>query len=210
MSSVQLSYALPFLYSQLFVKPAYPTMSFAGQTIIVTGSNVGLGFEAAQHIVRLEADKVILAVRNLEKGEVARKSIDASTQRPGVAEVWHLDMASYESIREFVRRAKGLPRLDALLANAGIMTATFRAAERDEETLTVNVVSTFLLALLLLPKLRETAVKFNVLPRLAVVSSEVHFWAAFKEKKADEIFKALNDKERTDMMDRYCPIESLN
>ena len=37
-----------FLYEQLFVKPPYPTKSFAGQTIIVTGSNVGLGFEAAR------------------------------------------------------------------------------------------------------------------------------------------------------------------
>lgn len=39
-----------FLYSQLCVTPEYPVQSFSGQTVIVTGSNVGLGLEAAHHI----------------------------------------------------------------------------------------------------------------------------------------------------------------
>lgn len=34
------SVEMGFLYSQLFVTPAYPTHSFKDQTIIVTGSNV--------------------------------------------------------------------------------------------------------------------------------------------------------------------------
>ena len=40
-----------------------PTTSFAGQTIIVTGSNTDLGLEAAWYFVRLDATRVILAVR---------------------------------------------------------------------------------------------------------------------------------------------------
>ena len=46
--------SLGFLYSQLFITPSYPTRSFTGETVIVTGSNVGLGYEAARHFVRLE------------------------------------------------------------------------------------------------------------------------------------------------------------
>ena len=42
--------------------------------------------------------------------------------------------------------------------------------------MTVNVVSTFLLALLMLPKMQETAVKFKITPTLCIVSSEVHFF----------------------------------
>ena len=46
---------------------------------------------------------------------------------------------------------------------------------------TVNVVSTFLLALLILPKLQETAQVYNIVPNLCVVSSELHFVTAVGE-----------------------------
>jgi retinol dehydrogenase-12 len=69
-----------FLYSQLFVTPAYPTTSCANQTITVTGANIGLGREAARHFARLGAAKVILAVRNTEAGEEAKNSIVTSTK----------------------------------------------------------------------------------------------------------------------------------
>ncbi|KAI9750398.1 MAG: hypothetical protein M1815_001839 [Lichina confinis] len=192
-----------FIYSQLFVTPPYPTHDFSGQTIIVTGSNTGLGLEAARHLVRLNAEKVILAVRSTDKGEAARRSIEESTKRPGVVEVWSLDLSSYQSVRQFADRAKGLNRLDVLLENAGIATDTFALAEDDEATITVNVVSTFLLGLLLLPKLRETGQRFNILPRLVIVSSEVHFLTSFPERKSANIFETLNKKEQARMLDRY-------
>ncbi|KAH1360553.1 hypothetical protein KXV22_002782 [Aspergillus fumigatus] len=89
-----------FLYSQLFVTPAYPTHSFKDQTIIVTGSNVGLGLEAARHFVRLNAATVILAVRNRPAGEAAKASIQASHPDSATSvEVWDLDLASYASPR---------------------------------------------------------------------------------------------------------------
>lgn len=85
-----------FLYSQLFVTPSYPATYFTGQTIIITGSNVGLGYEAARHFTRLGAAKVILAVRNCQAGEEAKRSIELSTHITGVCEVWQLDLASYK------------------------------------------------------------------------------------------------------------------
>ena len=192
-----------FLHGQLWVKPPYPTHDFTGQTVIVTGSNVGLGLEAARHIVRLNAEKVILAVRNLEKGEKAKKSIKDSTGRQGVVEVWSLDLSSYDSVKEFVKRAEGLKRLDVMLGNAGIATNKYTRFEDNESTITVNVVSTFLLALMILPKLRETATRYNVTPRLTIVSSEVHKWTTLPEKSSPDIFITLNDKETADMESRY-------
>ena len=150
---MSLSYILNFLYSQLLVSLPYPKKEFTGQTIIVTGSNTGLGLEAARHLTRLNAGKVILAVRNIDKGEAAKTSIEESTNRPGVVEVWQLDLSSYESVKQFARKADDLERLDVLLENAGIMTTKFSMAEKDESNVTINVVSTFLLGLLLLPKL---------------------------------------------------------
>lgn len=200
---------LGFFYSQFFTHLPIPKQSFSGQTIIVTGSNTGLGLEAARHFTRLDAAKVILAVRNVPKGEAARTSIETSTHRKGVVEVWNLDLGSYDSVKDFAKKAEGLDRLDALVENAGIATQNWSVLEDNESTLTVNVVSTFLLGLLLLPKLRETGQKFNITPHLAVVSSAVHAWTPLNERKSKSIFDALNDKETANMGERYVSILSF-
>ena len=167
------AFFLNLLKSQWTVTLPVPTTSFEGQTVIVTGANVGLGFEAAKHITRLNAAKVILACRSLDKAEAAKKAIEEATKRSGVVEVWQLDLCSYSSVQKFAARALAeLPRLDILLCNAAVSTTNFQIAEKDEMTITTNVVSTFLLGLLLLPKLKETATKYNVTPHLTIVSSE--------------------------------------
>ena len=192
-----------FYYSQFFGTPSIPTTTdFTGQTIIVTGSNVGLGREAVRHFVHLNANKVILAVRNVEAGKEAASSIETALSRPGVCEVWSLDLASYASVQSFASRVtKTLPRLDVLLCNAGIAAMTFRIFEEDEATITVNVVSTFLLSLLLLPKLQESATRYNTSPRLVIVSSEVHSYATFPQRHTpsptDPIFPLLSSEEKS-------------
>lgn len=192
-----------FLYSQFFVTPPYPNDDWTGKTVIVTGANVGLGLEAARHFARLGAEKVILGVRNTEKGETAKKDIETSTKRTGVVEVWQLDLLSYESVEDFASRVAHLPRLDAIVENAGIATGNYKFVAGNEATITTNVVSTFLLALLVLPKLKETAARFNTHPHLVIVSSEVHFFTSFPERKAPRIFDELNDEKKANMKDRY-------
>ena len=196
-------FPLEYMYSQFIFTPPYPTNDLTGQTIIITGSNTGLGLEAARHLVRLKAKKVILAVRNLAKGEAAKESIEASQNRPGVTEVWELDLADHRSVQRFAKRAEGLERLDAVSENAAIYTFQFNMVDGNESTMTVNVINTFLLALLLLPKMRETAVKFNIIPRLSLVASFVHYLTSFPQKKADHIFDYLSEKDKADMNDRY-------
>ena len=120
-------------------------------------------------------------------------------------EVWQLDMSSYKSVLEFaVRAEKELERVVIALLNAGISAGKFEVFEQDESTLTVNVVSTFLLALALLPKLKATSVKFNTRPNLTITASEVHRVTQFKEKDVAEgqIFAKLNEH-TDDMQERY-------
>lgn len=196
---------LEFLYGQLWVVPASPTKSYDGQTVIVTGANGGLGLETARHLVELGAQKVILAVRSLDKGEYAKASIVNSTTRANaesVIEVWHLDLSKYDSVIRFAERAKNLPRLDVIVENAAIVTLTFRKAEEDESTMTTNVISTFLLALLILPKLRETARRYGVQTHLVVVSSDAHKFVTFPEGKSDRVFDALNNQANARMDSR--------
>jgi NAD(P)-dependent dehydrogenase (short-subunit alcohol dehydrogenase family) len=162
--------------------------------------------EAARHIVRLGVSKLIIAVRSTEKGEAAKRSIEQSTNcDANVIEVWPLDLCSYASVKAFAARAsRDLPRIDALLENAGVALLRWGWAEDNELMLTVNVVSTFLLAFLLLPKLKETAIKFNTRPNLTFVTSDTHFIVDFNEKDAPEgIFNHMNEKSTANVELRY-------
>ncbi len=105
--------------------------------MIVTGANVGLGLEAARHLTRLDAAKVILACRSIEKAEAAKKSIEETTQRRGVVEVWQVDLSSYESVKQFARRVEGLERLDAIIESAAIATQKYSVFEGNESTLSI-------------------------------------------------------------------------
>ncbi|KAK7608829.1 hypothetical protein BKA81DRAFT_308805 [Phyllosticta paracitricarpa] len=202
-----ISVLLDFVYTQLFVKTPKPTQSFAGRTVIVTGGNVGLGLEAARYAARLGAAKVIITSRRVDAGEQAKQAIYKSEKLsdPTIVEVWQLDLCSYENVKAFAARAERLPRLDALICSAGIATTQFKLAEGHETTITTNVISTFLLALLLLPKLRATAHQTGSLTHLEIVTSLVHFFTDFPERDArpGQLFADLSDEKKARMDDRY-------
>lgn len=91
----------------------------------------------------------------------------------------------------------------------GISTEKFKLFEGNESTITVNVISTFLLALLVLPALKRSSQKHNIQPRLTIVASEVHHWTNLPERtKGDSIFDALASPELSEMRQRY-PVSKL-
>ena len=190
-----------FVYSQLFVTPKPPKHSFAGQTIIVTGANSGLGLEASRHFYQLGATKLILAVRSLSKGNDAKenilRSVRSRTDGAEAIEVWTLDVSSTASVLEFAARVRQeLPRVDVVLENAGVNNhAGFESAEGVEATMQINVLNTFLLALALLPKLKGTKTEFpSSSPHIVVVSSDAHRLTKFEEINAPDIYEAFNKK----------------
>jgi hypothetical protein len=203
--------ARTFFRSQFFGTPPYPTKSFSDQIVIVTGSNVGLGFEAARHFYRLNCAKLILAVRTVSKGQAAKEDIVRSVKHRSdgaeAIDVWPLDLSSTESTLAFVDRVqKELPRLDAMVENAGIFNQGWFVNEGFEQTIQVNVLNTFLLALSVLPKLTETKQKYPTSsPHLEIVSSEAHRFSKFKELNDPDIYAALNDEKRFELMPRYVP-----
>lgn len=151
----------------------------------------------------MNAAKVIIACRSIEKGNAAKADIESSTaNRKGVVEVWQLDLSSFENVKDFCRRAdQQLDRLDILLENASVLTMKFSEHEGYEEQITVNVLSTFLMALLLLPALRRTATRHNTVPHLTIVSSDAHVVTPFRCRDAPSILQAL--KGPADMYNRY-------
>jgi NAD(P)-dependent dehydrogenase (short-subunit alcohol dehydrogenase family) len=203
-----LAYHQKITFKSAFLKIPYPTSSFASQTVIITGSNAGLGLEAARHVVRLGAAKVIIAVRNTKKGKDAAADIIRTTNvKSNVVEVWSLDLTSYDSIKAFAKRVDGLERLDAVLQNAGMMTHSFTTTKDGEElAFGTNTIGTALLGLLLLPKLRASAKTYGTRGRLAFVGSESYLLAKFNEANVPgSLLDALRDEKvfKANMYDRY-------
>jgi retinol dehydrogenase 12 len=136
-----------FLYSRMLVTLPIPMKDFSGQTVIITGSNTGLGFEVTRRIAQLNAPLIIVAVRNISKGEAAETLILESTKRSaGSIQVRELGMQNYDSIKAFAAKASQLQRIDAVVENAGNMAKHFKIVAGYESTITANVIGTFLLA----------------------------------------------------------------
>ncbi|KAH6687725.1 dehydrogenase/reductase SDR family member 13 [Plectosphaerella plurivora] len=174
-----------------------------GRTVIITGANVGLGLEAARHFTRLQSDRVIVACRDKVKGDAAVSSIRAShPDSPTKLDVWLVDLGDFASVKAFAEKAEKLDRVDILVSNAGLATATYiERSDGWESTLAVNVIGTFLLIFLMMPKMRETATKYKTTPHMTVTSSGAGHLASFPERKEEKIFPAL--KANRGLLDRY-------
>jgi NAD(P)-dependent dehydrogenase (short-subunit alcohol dehydrogenase family) len=162
------------LLKMQYTPPTDPQgISFAGKTVLLTGATSGLGFEAAVKILNLGVESLIIGSRSIERGSKAKAEIEKLTNRRDVIKVWELEMNNFASVKKFAERANTeLPRLDIALLNAGLWNRDYnKSPEGWEETLQVNTLSTSLLALLLLPKLKDSAYDANP-SHLSVVSSQ--------------------------------------
>jgi len=140
-----------------------------GRTAVVTGANSGLGKHTSQALA-LKGAKVIMACRNLDKGEEAKQQI--LQHNPQVEpEVWQLDLASLDSVEAFADRfLDSHERLDLLINNAGLMAIPEgRTREGFEMQFGVNHLGHFALSARLWKPLYRTTGS-----RLVQVSSLAH------------------------------------
>ncbi len=130
-----------------------------------------------------------------------------------------VDLAVFTSVKAFVDRARNdLKRLDILLLNAAVATDKYEVTTDGwEQTyvngpmyrctrgkganlifrLQVNDLSPSLLAILLLPHLKETAKQYRTVPRLVLVSSDVHYWTKIEGEalSSSNTFEVLGSEE---------------
>lgn len=140
----------------------------AGKVVLVTGANTGIGRVSAETLARRGA-KVFLACRSEEKTRPVIEGIRASG---GAAEFLSLDLADLASVRRAARHFATGEALHVLLNNAGL--AGLQGLTRDgfEVAFGTNHLGHFLLTMLLLPRLRETAPA-----RIVNVASTAHYQA---------------------------------
>jgi NAD(P)-dependent dehydrogenase (short-subunit alcohol dehydrogenase family) len=99
-----------------------------GKVAIVTGANSGIGYDTAVAFAQKGAT-VIMASRNLEKGQAALERLKAEVPNADV-ELMQLDLASLDSVRAFAEAFEAkYDRLDLLINNAGIMMVPYGLTE---------------------------------------------------------------------------------
>jgi NAD(P)-dependent dehydrogenase (short-subunit alcohol dehydrogenase family) len=125
----------------------------SGKTCLVTGASAGIGLATAHGLARLGA-RVVMAVRNPEKGERARRAVMGATGRE--VEMAVVDLGSRKSIRAFARDFTARhPTLDVLVNNAGIWSGSRKVSPDGVELVwATNVLNYFLVTELLQPQLQ--------------------------------------------------------
>ncbi|WP_102418872.1 SDR family NAD(P)-dependent oxidoreductase [Mycobacterium sp. 4858] len=140
-----------------------------GRVAVITGANTGLGYETAAALADHGA-RVVLAVRNLDKGKDAAARIAAKSPHADVA-LQELDLTSLDSVRAAAQQLKAdYDRIDLLINNAGVMyTPKETTKDGFEMQFGTNHLGHFALTGLLLERLLPVAGS-----RVVTVSSMGH------------------------------------
>uniref|UniRef100_A0A1J3IDQ2 NADPH-protochlorophyllide oxidoreductase n=1 Tax=Noccaea caerulescens TaxID=107243 RepID=A0A1J3IDQ2_NOCCA len=127
-------------------------------TAVITGASSGLGLATAKALADTGKWHVIMACRNFLKAERAARSVGMSKED---YTVMHLDLASLESVKQFVDSFRRTERpLDVLVCNAAVYQPTAKepsfTAEGFEISVGTNHLGHFLLSRLLIDDLKQS------------------------------------------------------
>jgi len=157
----------------------------------------------------MHVSHIILGCRDIQKGDAAaaqilrQPQVDSST----TVSVWQVDLNDFTSVLAFCKRAESqLPRLDGLICNAGIELTRYETSEGFEKTLTINVISTFLMATKLLPHLRKTAKAYSIDTHIEIVGSCIHVFGPDGQlamSSQQGMLTMLSERKTADMAQRY-------
>lgn len=179
----------------------------SSQCAIVTGASSGLGFESGKQMLALGLSHLVIAVRSLDRGQTAASKLQAVNPEAKI-EVWLLEMESYESVQEFIRRCEAeLPQIDIVILNAGIAEMDFSVVPSTghEKMMQVNYYSTMLLTVLLLPILKAKS-SDGTAPRITVVSSMMASFSSFPNRNKRPLLPSFDNIKAA----KWDPVERYN
>jgi len=151
-----------------------------GKVAVITGGNRGIGFEAVKKLLGLGCT-VLVGVRDPEKADQKFRQVLSDEEYRRITSL-QLDLTSTSSVRSFAQQVLAkTERIHILINNGGIMFGPRRLTEEDgfESQMATNYLGHFLLTVLLLKRLRQTADADKVNARIVNVSSVAHLAGAF-------------------------------
>ncbi|MBG6238797.1 NAD(P)-dependent dehydrogenase (short-subunit alcohol dehydrogenase family) [Mycetocola sp. CAN_C7] len=128
-----------------------------GKVVAISGANAGIGFWSAYRLAGAGAS-VLLLTRNAQRADAAARAIRAQVPAADLTVV-PLDVADLASVRDAGARLAELPRLDALVNNAGVVHPPRRREHTVDglELVTgTNVFGSFALTAAAFPALERT------------------------------------------------------
>lgn len=147
-----------------------------GKTIVITGANSGIGYEATRILAGRGAE-IIMAVRNYEKGQQALQNIQ-NVHPTAKLQLMRLDLSELASIRNFAEEFRQKHhQLSILINNAGVMMPPYsRTQDGFELQFGSNHLGHFALTGLLLPHLLATpSARIVTLSSIAAYAGKIDF-----------------------------------
>ncbi len=145
-------------YTKEHPKKLDHALKLDGKTVVISGANSGIGFEAARIFAGAGA-RVVMGCRNAERAHEAVKRIRARNVKAVVGFI-ELDLASLASIRAFANQvSKGCERIDILCNNAGVFSferGIYRTRDGFESHFGINHLGHFALTGLLFGKINAS------------------------------------------------------
>ncbi|KXH29052.1 hypothetical protein CSIM01_02121 [Colletotrichum simmondsii] len=133
---------------------APPTTSFEGKTVLLVGATGAILSEAARIITSLGVSTLILAVRNVAKGESLadelRKATEDSRHQPEIT-VMEVDLLSFDSVKTSATRIDDLQnRIDVVVMGSAIMNDETRVTADGWEESSISDMNNAFIALQLI------------------------------------------------------------
>jgi NAD(P)-dependent dehydrogenase (short-subunit alcohol dehydrogenase family) len=185
----------------------------SGRTVVVTGANSGLGFEATEVLARKGAT-VVMACRDTGRGERAATEIRESAPGVGVdLDVRGCDLADLDSVASFAAGIRNAyDELHVLCNNAGVMAIPrTETADGFETQFGVNHLGHFALTCHLLDRLAATPGETRVVTQSSgaheagkIDFDDLHcehsygWWSAYSQSKLANLLFAYELQRRLD------------
>lgn len=174
------------------------------KTILISGANSGLGFEAARQLAK-QGHEIILLCRNSEKGEQAVKDIRAFSGNSKI-HLYAANLAVQKSVEQVAEQIKkDFSKLDVLLNNAGGVFSKFElSTDGIEMTIANNHFNYFWLTYYLFDLLKK-----GTDARIVNVASDSHYQAktidieSFYKKKSYFVLKAYEQSKLANVLFTY-------
>ena len=140
---------------------------------VITGANTGLGFISAREIASKPGYKVVMACRDLGRGEKAAAEVKEVTGKE--VDVMRLDLSVIDSIDAFVEEFTAkYDACDVLMNNAGVMALPDRRLTLNgiEMQMGTNHMGHFYLTSKMMPSIFKAPGR----PRIVNLTSVAHEW----------------------------------